>query len=459
MPVSANGDKKKGVRFAVRDGDDHRDDRREAAPGVERRSPRADDDPSSSSKRAPPSSARLDAGRKTKRPRPEYNVDELDDVDDWRPEDDEDEEAAGTGAVSDHALQEAKRMRRLRRAGQDDLDDDDDDEHHHGEQKVNGWDTAGASLLKDDDERDNNGGVAITPFSMEEEENDGTGYFDGDTYVFRHKRGDDEEPDAWADALDEESNDAGVSKVSRKRTDEARSGADETTSAASLDDWTEQDLYARILPLVSDSETITAAIVRYGNLIKRETKRGDGTASNGAGAPTATGVGDAASLRATEALNELTEASSALLLKGQVDIYQKTRADLLLLLPDSSKISPGKETEDVPRQAPAREQVVQWEYMGNEDKQIHGPFKSEQMLQWISAGWFVGPSAVQVRPIYEKPRQPSLQDDLMNDLMDDDGEKDGQDAKSDSDTELSRGEWQQSDQVDFSQFCDPSQSR
>jgi CD2 antigen cytoplasmic tail-binding protein 2 len=395
-----------------------------------------------------------------KRPRPEYNADELDDVDDWKPEDDEEEEGAA-GAVSEHALQEAKRMRRLRRAGQEyegDLDDDEEDEgrrgdtQDHGEPKRNGWDTKGESAsLFEDDEHDDNGGVAITPFSMEEEENDGGGYFDGDTYVFRNKRGDDEEPDAWADALDEESNDAGRARYTVEGTVATSTRDADTTNAPGAGDWTEEDLYARILPLVSDSETITAAIVRYGNLIKREATRGV-IPSNGNRDPTAKVVDGATSLRAQEALNELTEASSALLLKGQVDIYQKTRADLLLLLPDSSETAKRMQAGNNSLHEPSRKQVVQWEYMGNEDKQIHGPFTSEQMLQWVSAGWFVGASAVQIRPIFEKPAESSLQDDLMSDLMDDDGDEDGQTAKVRSETEIFRGEWQQSDQVDFSQY-------
>ena len=97
--------------------------------------------------------------------------------------------------------------------------------------------------------------------------------------------------------------------------------------------------------------------------------------------------------------------------------------------------------------------------MGNEDKQIHGPFKPDQMRQWISAGYFVGASAVQVRPIFAEEsgeEGTTLQDDLMNDLMDDDDE-DGN-ANGDDDQlkpaakEQVRGEWQQSDRVDFRQF-------
>ena len=49
-----------------------------------------------------------------------------------------------------------------------------------------------ASQEKDD--------IAVEPFNMNAEQSDGSGYFDGDTYVFR-KHAQDEEPDAWLESL------------------------------------------------------------------------------------------------------------------------------------------------------------------------------------------------------------------------------------------------------------------
>jgi CD2 antigen cytoplasmic tail-binding protein 2 len=411
--------------------------------------------------------------RSKKRSRPEYNADEIDDVDDWRPEDDADAlEGVGGAVLSEKALLEAKRLRRLKRVNrlkngdEIDIDDDDDADVHTGvgvaRREANRWDrNAGASLLDADD----NDGIPITPFNMDQEENDGDGYFDGDTYVFRRGGGrgkDDEEPDAWADASDDddEFNEAAAVRPAAA-TESARRGPN-------LDEWTERELYARIVPLVSDSETVTAAIVRYGSLIRHQSKpagAAPGASQNGAASAavsaSSSSLPASSSLRAQEALNELTEASSALLLKGQVDIYQKTRTDLLRLLDGAGsgerETPTGKSQRDDSTQN--KKKAVRWEYMGNEDKQIHGPFTSDQMRQWISAGYFVGASAVQVRPIFAEEsgeEGATLQDDLMNDLMDDDDD-DGN-ANGDDDQlkpaakEQVRGEWQQSDRVDFSQF-------
>jgi CD2 antigen cytoplasmic tail-binding protein 2 len=329
------------------------------------------------------------------------------------------------------------------------------------------------------DDADDNDGIPITPFNMDQEENDGDGYFDGDTYVFRRGGGgggnkDDEEPDAWADASDDEFNEAAaaIPKAGSRSgaggfATRPASSADGARKGPNFDEWTEQELYARIVPLVSDTETVTAAIVRYGSLIRHQSKRA-GAASDAGPAgedPAEPSTLTSSSLRAQEALNELTEASSALLLKGQVDIYQKTRTDLLRML---SKSENGKREGSAVQArrdevTPRKTKAVQWEYMGNEDKQIHGPYTSEQMRQWIAAGYFVGASAVQVRPIFVDLGA-TLQDDLMNDLMDDD-DHDNDDNDNDNDNadsngdhlkpaakEQVRGDWQQSDQVDFRQF-------
>ena len=40
---------------------------------------------------------------------------------------------------------------------------------------------------------------------------------------------------------------------------------------------------------------------------------------------------------------------------------------------------------------------VQWEYRGNQDNFIHGPYTTQQMLEWTKAGYFVGAAAVDIR--------------------------------------------------------------
>jgi CD2 antigen cytoplasmic tail-binding protein 2 len=136
-------------------------------------------------------------------------------------------------------------------------------------------------------------------------------------------------------------------------------------------------------------------------------------------------------------LNDLTGAANALLLKGNVDIYQKTRKELVCQLPPQ-----------LGRMKTATKQKALWEYMGNQDGAIHGPFTTEQMHGWIAQGYFVGPTAVQVRSVIEQPKETSLKDDLLSDLMDDDDDT----AATPSALERVRGDWMQSDQVVFTSY-------
>jgi CD2 antigen cytoplasmic tail-binding protein 2 len=333
-----------------------------------------------------------DHGRHKKRPRIERpNEDEADDVDDWEGEDDTEE-----GRQDTKELLEAKRKRRVRREG---IDEEDNDTHID----------ASTSLLSD--YKNDSLEVTVEPFNMDVEENDGSGYFDGDTYVFR-KRDAEEEPDAWVESLaDQKGN---VASIPEKQDDKG----------TEMDGWTQEELYAKIIPLVSDTESVLQAVSRYGGLLKRH------KAAKGAN------EGNGASFQmAQRALNDLTEAASALLLKGDVDVYQRTRDDFMKLIPDKKAAAAAKEEE---------RPVVTWEYRGNQDREIHGPYTTAQLKCWIQAGYFVGEQAVQIRTI-SKEESKSTVDDLLSDLMDDD-EEDGQ-------TEQVKGEWKSSNDVDFSAYA------
>lgn len=350
--------------------------------------------------------------RRHKRPRPERpNEDELDDVDDWKPDEEEDEVDAGV-VPSEHELLEAKRARRLKRKVGDEAESD-----THIDNTT--------SLAVE--------GIEIEPFHMKQEREDGSGFFDGDTYVFR-KRDTEDEPDAWLDSLSD-SKEAFAEKT-RSEDDSSKASSDNDMNILSP-----EELYAKIIPLVSDTETVMQALVRYGNLIKRKPfKRHNGSKSTAK--DTSSPADDTAATEATQmaqtALNDLTEAANALLLKGQVDIYQKTRNDLIQLLPEDDTGGDEQEASDKP--------VVQWEYEGSQDKQIHGPYATAHMRGWIQSGYFVGPTAVKVRTVSEKEK--SLQDDLLADLMEgDDNDNDEQDK-----SVKERGEWMVSDQVDFNRY-------
>jgi hypothetical protein len=316
------------------------------------------------------------------------NQDEMDDVDDFVEEEDDRE------IPSESETLRAKRERRMKQAAEED--------------------EAGTSTTIDQSTSLAADGIEIEPFHMESETRDGSGYFDGDTYVFR--KGDaGEEPDAWLDSIEGKEDEIAESSAGKSKSKGGDDEEDEEEeSGGKMDCWTAEELYAQIVPLVSDSETVMQAIVRYGKLMKRHKDGSDATL-------------------ARQALNDLTGAASALLLKGQIDIYQKTRQDLTQLLPTAPQ-------EPKP--------TVQWEYKGSGDGQLHGPYTTQHMQGWIQQGYFVGPSAVMLRSVQEDTTAESTKDDLMSDLLDDDDEEET-DSKA---KKTVKGEWTRSDAVKFSDY-------
>jgi hypothetical protein len=211
----------------------------------------------------------------------------------------------------------------------------------------------------------------------------------------------------------------------------------------------QEELYASILPLVSDTETILQAVVRYGNLIKKLKKT------------------DEASKMAHQALDTISLASNALLLQGDVDIYQKTRIDIMKLVPESSNL----EVQTIPPSPePFNSNVlVQWEYKGNQDGNIHGPFSTQNMIDWTKAGYFIGDQAVQIRPVvimdkqhgrHEPPQVKTTADDLLSDLMEEDfNEKNKQHDDEDdgiNQQACQKGDWVSSNDVDFLAYTSSS---
>lgn len=297
-------------------------------------------------------------------------------------------------------------------------------------------------------------GIAIEPFHMKNESSDGTGYFDGDTYVFR-KAPVEDEPDAWLDQLGQD--EAAVSKESSSTLyDPTKIKAKATQPARkNMDDLSETDLYAKIQPhLANDHETIMEAISRYGGLLKAESEK--------------------ARQIAKLAFDDLTEAASAMMLRGNINIYQMKRSQITPAPRSLTGSSAAASTNNAV--ASSSSSVVQWEYKGSADGQIHGPYTTRDMLSWVQAGYFVGSAAVQVRsietttllssssPAAVKPANVSIKDDLLLDLMDDDdGEKatpgttdDKLHPANDEGSSTIWGEWQMSDQVDFEKYFSSS---
>jgi CD2 antigen cytoplasmic tail-binding protein 2 len=408
--MSSNGNNKRSVRFS---------ESTDAMPPTKRSRPINDDDDGGDDD---DNDRKLAAKPLIKKKKKEdrMNEDELDDIDDWKGDDDDDDNIADVDIPSEKQLLEAKRQRRQQR----------DSEFNSGDTHID----AETSLASE--------GVQIEPFHMRNEETDGTGYFDGDTFVFRRNDQDGDEPDAWADSLRDENGNptTDLAKVPATSTSvTSRSAQDE------LDDLTKEQLYERILPLVSDTETVARAIRRYGQLVKHRHKQKQkrGTAAKD----------DNENDVAKSSLDDLTGVSNALLLKGEVNIYDTTRESILRMLPSSPKnaAAAAAAESEIPKN-------VTWEYMGNQDNQLHGPFTSEQMLAWTKSGYFVGAQRVKIRYIHhqqpdQEKEEVSTKDDLLADLMDDDEEEEPPSKKTKTaNSVVVRGEWMWSNEVDYQKY-------
>mmetsp|Transcript_23822 Transcript_23822/g.57432 ORF Transcript_23822/g.57432 Transcript_23822/m.57432 type:complete len:571 (+) Transcript_23822:18-1730(+) len=203
-------------------------------------------------------------------------------------------------------------------------------------------------------------------------------------------------------------------------------------------------------------------------------------------------------------VEELTELADALLFGGEAEAYDLTKCDwihrfkLEQYFPPSSQrkrrpeaavgageVLPAKKksrgyfddnaaesnthdkgtTEQDGAEKPHQITEVMWEYKGNEDGAIHGPYTSRQMFDWTSCGYFVGKSAVDIRRVGSSGESGTDTkqkcegdvkadvDDLMADLMDGDDEdevkKGGEDNIGTTDADAS---WLRSDRVDFSLY-------
>jgi CD2 antigen cytoplasmic tail-binding protein 2 len=341
------------------------------------------------------------------------NEDELDDIDDWKEEDGDNKELDSV-VPSERELLEAKRRRRRKRTEGIDEDDTNIDES--------------TSLATE--------GVTIEPFSMRNEETDGTGYFDGDTYVWR-KNDPNDEPDAWLDSLEDSTTGNSGGKLASQNSTAAReapavSKIKRKNEKESSENLTKEELYMKILPLISDKETITQAVRRYGQVAKQN--------KNGKKNSEISSSGEACKLAKTY-LDELTGLASALLLKGEVNIYDTRRQNILKFIPLHHQQKP------LPPTKGKQDPVDGWEYLGNQDGKIHGPYTTKQMFDWMASGYFLGPSKVKIRSIKKKPL--STQDDLLADLMDDDGDN-SVSVSEKSDAE--KGEWKLSDDINMADY-------
>ena len=449
-------------------------------------------------------------------------------------------------------------------------DDDDDDEGQQGQDKgKEGFDLNGNQSTNKNNNNNNNSekqkqeACPIEPFNMTSEREDGSGYFDGDTYVFRRGNPDEEE-DAWLDQLDDKETSSSNINVnvnvnvkkqsSIATTTTSNTNANTNANAArdahtrAMNEMTKEQIYDELIPLLAtDSESILQALGRYGSIIKRETKQLKLLRKKQAKDQTLESQSQSQSQSqsrshshsqmqpkpqnanikketsaSTKALNRLTELSNVCMMKyDDTAIYDRDRAYFTNILGISdaneamkrkrsyfsgadanvdvdvdadadvdagmndvdhgvaAKRSRGEADADNDTDADTRKdndaatninthasKDIQWEYRGNEDNAIHGPYKTQEMMEWIKAGYFVGPMAVDVRMISrdavdtndingckDEPASKSKEevvDDLLGDLEDSDDENDNE-GETGIDSAIA-SEWQRSDEIDFSKY-------
>jgi CD2 antigen cytoplasmic tail-binding protein 2 len=394
------------------------------------------------------------------------------------------------------------------------------------------------SLLHDDSIVENHGqhrqqqqhhhqqSCPIEPFNMNAEREDGMGYFDGDTYIFR-KRGRNrdnvgEDEEEYDDGEESWMNQVYVNPIPTKQTSDENNH--KTNNNLHRDDTlTKTEIYKELASLLAnDSETILQALSRYGSIVWKKYPKGNQVKDNNVNnhhnhnnhnnnkrqkilhsnkddsykdkdnASTSHNI-------AKTAFYRLTELSNLCMMKfddGQ--IYDRDRKYLNNYDDVVQPLSTGGETKDGDDQSLENEHQVQWEYRGNVDNRIHGPFTTKQMMDWIQAGYFVGSNAVDVRRKMvhvgqgggqggggvaaqqgnednkeghdcfhgrdnEKVQTQHVMDDLLGDLQESDNDDDDNDDDDNDDHDNAGGNhtsshhdmnepWQRSDQVDFSAY-------
>ena len=409
-----------------------------------------------------------------------------------------------------------------------------------------------------------NASCPVEPFNMNAEQESGMGYFDGDTYVFRHNSNKpvDGEEDAWLDGFKGDNNDGDDDE---NEEEEGKSGniggLDSTAIYKPSNSYTKtnnntkqkekfkfidenarpEDIGRRVITLLqSDDETVMKALSRLGSqlreiqareqklkkskLRKRKSKGKqetavDNTITNNTPSTAASSASDADEEmknlsiqmeQTRKVVEELTELADALLFGGEVDSYELTKTDwvhrfklldattdldLMRKRPvDDDNITADAKPEakkqrrgyfdvtttddddgdnsngDSSKKPQQHEYQVMWEYKGNEDGSIHGPYTSKQMLEWTSCGYFVGESAVDIRRVGSllssdvasnkkkvdettTPPPKTDVDDLMADLeSDEEDNNEGRGGSENATTVNAESSWMRSDRVDFSLY-------
>ena len=388
---------------------------------------------------------------------------------------------------TDVTNEDSPRHKRARVEHHEEVDEDQDERHYEIESDSK------FSLMQE-----NNGGsdyVPIEPFHMRNEREDGTGYFDGDTYVFRRGKRHGEEDDAWLDDLEEQQEQQ--YGVVRKQQEEAFSDEDDSDrQATQMSDSQKISVCRSLASLLSSktNETVAQALSRYGAIQKQQNKKIKKQPAWKKQLLSKHDNGEQSKIKRDENegkeethlakanIAQVSEMADALLVSGIHGIYDMSHEDLTNMVQKLSKSlgvnGDGQEkksyfgdqcketnSNDVNSSLALAKETdtnITWEYKGNDDGQIHGPFTTEQMISWRSAGFFVGKQAVDIRVVQRQgggnisssmPIQTKVKDGAVDDLMAD-LESDDEENSNKCTSDLAQGdtEWIRSDSINFSSY-------
>ncbi|KAG4072572.1 hypothetical protein HA402_004661 [Bradysia odoriphaga] len=246
------------------------------------------------------------------------------------------------------------------------------------------------------------GEVKVTPFNMREELEEG--HFDADGHFQWNK--DNEIKDNWLDNLD------WVKIKARKDGENANIQQDDSTD--SDDEQTEFDLigaYRRILELMQPKETIKRSLQRLGGKSAKMSSAERWKMKKA-------GIVDPNAALVTE----LTELTNTILTRmGNMDVYEETYEqihakyaaktqldatkpangasssanDELDMYADNfdtkekMKLDAGSSNKTNDAESVEASTEVMWEFKWKQaDTQVHGPYSSSQMQQWVTEGYF-----------------------------------------------------------------------
>jgi CD2 antigen cytoplasmic tail-binding protein 2 len=297
------------------------------------------------------------------------------------------------------------------------------------------------------------GSVPIEAFNLNEERSSGEGYFEGEMYIFRRKRKGDED-DEWLKSLKDQPQVQYLGKKKSRREDGDGSDESDTNSEGPICLEELKLRQAQVIKelldiLESPKETVSEAMRRLDHSCQKRSNKQVVVEGKTPGGCDDTAKQDLKKLSALA--NELVMSSF------EHDVYSIAAEDLKRLhqelLSDTSSQQQVETTERT--SSSATDGPVQWEYCA-QDNHIYGPFSTNQMVQWMKQGYFLGESAVRTRKVRNCMLQDSTAskdskksyttEDLVADLedSDEDVEERGKETQC--------NEWMMSDCIDFANY-------